>query len=162
MNSADRMFEGITSGQKCLIDHWTANLGTDGKVARSQINPGEFCKDLANISIVDVRPNGRAIFRLAGSRLRDMFGRDVRGENVTRVMGTDGEAFQLTLEAAIARARPVGGVIKTVQGHHAWLRLPLVDSAGRLALVLCLDEVFKTESELKRSLGEPSNAAHAA
>jgi hypothetical protein len=136
------LFQGVTIAQRALIDYWQRLLDGAGCVPRDAIDPGELRSMLASISIVQFDEAGDGRFRIAGSRLRDIFGVEARGRRVADVVGDNGDAFSLGLSLALERRAPVGGVIEQEDGMHAWLRLPLMDSNGHLTMVLCHDELL--------------------
>lgn len=140
-------FEGITESQKSLVAYWQDLRDTCGNVQRRSINPGQFKSQLASISIIEFRPGEAGRFRIAGSRLREIFGMEVRGLDVSDVHGSVGEAYALGLSAVRERGVPVGGVIETGKGLHAWLRLPLVDAYGMISQVLCHDELIRARTD---------------
>jgi len=142
------VFAGITAAQQQLIRHWQARRTKAGLVPRESLDPGALRSMLASISIVDMGPDGVGRFRIAGSRLRDIFGMEVRGRLVSEIAGAHGDCYALGLSAALERGEPVGGLIETGGRIHVWLRLPLAGEDGRLSLVLCHDELFASRQAL--------------
>ena len=140
--SKQTVFQGVTVAQQALIQYWKQLRDRTGCVSRDAIDPGALRSMLASISIVQFDDAGDGRFRIAGSRLRDIFGMEARGRRVADVMGEHGDAFSLGLSVALERRAPVGGVIEQAGGMHAWLRLPLMDSSGHLSMVLCHDELL--------------------
>jgi hypothetical protein len=136
------LFRGVTIAQQDLINYWRRLRDGAGCVPRDEIDPGALRSMLASISIVQFDESGDGRFRIAGSRLRDIFGMEARGRRVADVMGAHGDAFSLGLSVALERRSPVGGLIEQEDGMHAWLRLPLLDSHGQLTMVLCHDEML--------------------
>lgn len=155
--SNSQFFSGLTEAQRLLIAHWHAVRAADGRVPREAIDPGTILPALASLSIVEMDEAGEGRFRIAGSRLRDLFGMDVRGRRVAEIAGTHGECYALGLNAALDRGVPVGGVIEQGGRLHAWLRLPLADENGQLTQVLCHDEFIA-----QRRDPLPGEARHAA
>lgn len=145
------VFAGMTPAQQALIRHWKSLRTSGGYVPRDSIDPGALRSMLACISIVAMDEQGEGRFRIAGSRLCEIFGMEVRGRTVAEIAGTHGECYALGLSAAVERGVPVGGVIENAGRLHAWLRLPLMGEDGQLSQVLCHDELL-TEAELRRSL----------
>lgn len=135
------VFKGVTDSQQQLIEYWCGLKNSEGLVQRESIDPGHFRSMLASISIVEFDRFGTGRFRIAGSRLRDIFGMEARGRQIEDVVGQHGEAYCLGLSAALDRAAPVGGVIEQNGRMHAWLRLPLAGPDGQLTQVLCHDEL---------------------
>lgn len=141
-------FSGVTEAQRLLIAHWYACRASDGTVARDAIDPGIVRSTLACLSVVEVDEGGEGRFRIAGSRLRDIFGMDVRGRRVAEIAGAHGECYALGLTSAVERGLPVGGVIETASRLHAWLRLPVADDYGALTMVICHDELIQNRRAL--------------
>lgn len=141
-------FSGVTEAQRLLIAHWYACRTSEGLVPRDAIDPGIVRSTLACLSIVEIGEAGEGRFRIAGSRLRDIFGMDVRGRRVAEIAGTHGECYALGLSSALERGAPIGGVIETGQRLHAWLRLPVADDYGALTMVLCHDELIPSRRAL--------------
>lgn len=136
------IFSGVTEAQRLLIAHWVECRDSSGRVARESIDPGTVRSTLACLSIVEMDETGAGRFRIAGSRLRDIFGFDARGRHVSEIAGSHGECYALGLLAAIERGLPVGGLMESGSRLHAWLRLPLADDHGHLTQVLCHDELI--------------------
>ena len=144
------IFAGVTPAQQILIRYWRARRNAHGAVPRECIDPGALRSMLASISIVAMDEQGEGRFRIAGSRLREIFGTEVRGRPVAEIAGAHGECYALGLAGAIDRGEPVGGLIESGGRVHAWLRLPLAGEDGRLSQVLCHDELL-TASDLRRN-----------
>jgi hypothetical protein len=142
------IFSGVTEAQRLLITHWYQCRTPDGLVPRDAIDPGTVRSTLASLSIVEINEAGEGRFRIAGSRLRDIFGQDVRGRPVAEIAGAHGEGYALGLLSAIERGVPVGGVMETGSRLHAWLRLPLADDYGQLTQVMCHDELISHRRQL--------------
>ena len=141
-------FSGVTEAQRLLITYWYGCRASDGLVPRDAIDPGIVRSTLACLSIVEVNEEGEGRFRIAGSRLRDIFGMDVRGRRVAEIAGAHGECYALGLTSAVERGLPVGGVIETGGRLHAWLRLPVADDLGDLTMVICHDELIPSRRAL--------------
>ena len=139
-----KVFKGVTDSQQKLIEYWCGLRDSRGSVRRDSMDPGQFRSMLASISIVEFDQAGNGRFRIAGSRLREIFGMEARGRQIEEVLGEHGEAYCLGLAAALERGAPVGGVIEQEDGRlHAWVRLPLAGPDGYLSQVLCHDELLR-------------------
>ena len=148
-------FSGVTEAQRLLITYWYGCRASDGLVPRDAIDPGIVRSTLACLSVVEVNEVGEGRFRIAGSRLPDIFGMDVRGRRIAEIAGAHGECYALGLTSAVQRGLPVGGVIETGGRLHAWLRLPVADDYGTLTMVICHDELIPS----RRALLPTSDAA---
>ena len=134
-------FRGLTQAQSDLIGHWKARGVGMGPPAREQLDPGAIRAHLSEISIVEIGAHGRAKFRLAGSALRTIFGREMRGRFLADLDRDVFEMWSLGLSSVLDQRRPVGGLIERDTDVHAWLRLPL-QSGERGAVVLCHDSLI--------------------
>ncbi|GAB5454348.1 MAG: motility/cell cycle regulatory protein MopJ [Henriciella sp.] len=131
-------FPGLTSAQAELIEHWRTCCHDGALPYREQLDPGQIRAHLSEVSIVEIYNNQEARFRLVGSGLRKVFGRDMRGQKVTDLDRGVLEMLSLGLERSCEEQRPVGGLIERSHDTHAWLRLPLQGPA-RAVQVLCHD-----------------------
>ncbi|MAN67428.1 PAS domain-containing protein [Hyphomonas sp. UBA5107] len=149
--SKQNVFKGVTDSQQKLIEYWCSLRDSHGLVRRESMDPGQFRAMLASISIVEFDRFGTGRFRIAGSRLRQIFGMEARGRQIEDVLGEHGEAYCLGLAAALERGAPVGGVIEQEDGRmHAWVRLPLAGRDGQLRQVLCHDELVRARPKKGR------------
>lgn len=134
-------FKGRTQAQSELIEHWQARGVGMRPPAREQLDPGAIRAHLSAISIVEIGARGRAKFRLAGSALRTIFGREMRGRFLTDLDRDMFEMWSLGLSSVLDQRRPVGGLIERDTDMHAWLRLPL-QSGEQGAVILCHDSLI--------------------
>lgn len=131
-------FPGLTSAQAELIKHWRACCRDGLLPFREQLDPGQIRAHLSEVSIVEISAEREARFRLVGSGLRKVFGRDMRGRKVSELDQSMLEMLSLGLERSCEEQQPVGGLIERSHDTHAWLRLPLQGN-GRAVQVLCHD-----------------------
>ena len=138
MVSLSTGFQGITASQSELVRHWYECRNGQALPEREGLDPGAIRAHLASISIVEMEPEGQVRFRLAGSGLRKILGREMRGRLVSELGKDLSEMWSLGLSTALENLRPVGGLIERELDAHAWLRLPLY-SARTGTLILCHD-----------------------
>ena len=138
MVSLSTEFAGFTPSQIELLEHWESCRYGLCLPKREDLDPGAIRAHLASISIVEIEAQGQVRFRLAGSGLRDILGREMRGRCVGELDKTVSEMWSLGLSTALENLRPVGGLIERELDAHAWLRLPLY-SARTGTLILCHD-----------------------
>src|SRR5262245_42334899 len=143
----------VIQGQRTLFDHWLGAAGTRPMPSRSDIDPFSVPKLLPNIGLIDARDGlGEARFRLAGTRLHDVYGREITGEHVAHVFsGEQANYWHRVHERVVNGAVPHHGVVRgPVEGRdHVvlfWLRLPLSDDGSTVDRVLCLDVAAPTET----------------
>lgn len=152
----------VVPEQRQLYDYWLELAGKARMPARKSFSPARLPRLLPGISLVEVAdPIERCHVRLAGTRLRDIYDREITG---CRISDLDwGEKRDYWLEAyrrTIADSEPTQGILQgPMQGkEHVvqyWLKLPLRTTGPAVSMVLCFDH-FVPASELAR---EYSNAS---
>ena len=141
MVSLSTDFSGITAAQTKLIKHWHACCQSGALPSRECLDPGAIRAHLSCISIVEMASDGRTKFRLAGTSLRNIFGREMRGRYLSELDQTGFEMWSLGLARALDVQQPIGGLIERKEDSHAWLRLPLHSNRFG-ALVMCHDTLI--------------------
>ncbi|MHA7900923.1 MAG: PAS domain-containing protein [Henriciella sp.] len=165
MNSESTGFQGLTQAHAELISYWRDQHIVGVPPAREDLDPGAIRAHLSALSIVEIGRDGRARFRLVGSSLRQIFGRDMGGRLLTELSRDVQDTWSLGIASVLDQRRPIGGLIRGDVESHAWLRLPLQSGANG-AMVLChdclipnqrLQQTFSGESRRQQVL--PSNIA---
>jgi hypothetical protein len=131
-----------------LYRHWLGK--TNGRVmpAHRDIDPVDIPKVLPRMALVH-KPDGQYRFRLVGTNITEMIGRDLTGAPVDSHAGNAGAPLEGLAERVFTTARPVfvTGFFKTrldaIQNVSA-LFLPLSDDGTRVNMmvgtrVACLD-----------------------
>ena len=137
-------FHGSTDAQSTLIRHWLSCGSVGTLPMRSQLDPGVIRAQLSAISIIELTGDGTARFRLVGSKLRQMFGREMRGRCLEELDRQTYEMWSLGLSRVLEEVSPIGGQIRREHETHTWLRLPL-KSENQGALILCHDELIPNQ-----------------
>lgn len=152
----------VVPEQRQLYDYWLELAGNAPMPARKSFSPARLPRLLPGISLVDVAdPIEKSRVRLAGTRLRDIFDREITGSCIFELDW--GEKRDYWLEAyrrTIMDGEPTQGILQgPKQGkEHVvqyWLKLPLRTAGSAASMVLCFDH-FVPASELAR---EYSNAS---
>ncbi len=107
--------------------------------ARSDLDPLKVPQLLPYLGLIDVR-NGldQASFRLAGTRLWDVYGQEITGKRVDDVFsGERADYWRRIHERIMSLGEPLHGVVRgPAQGRDHivlfWLRLPLSEDGGRV------------------------------
>jgi hypothetical protein len=136
----------VMPGQRELFDYWLRSAGARRMPARSDLDPFKVPRLLPSIGLIDVR-NGleQAAFRLAGTRLHDIYGQEITGKSAREVFaGQQAEYWRRVHDRVIGRGLPLHGVVRgPAEGRdHVvlfWLRLPLSEDGGRVDRILCYD-----------------------
>jgi hypothetical protein len=150
----DRIPAGLTSCRlSALHGYWQAKRGRRDLPLRSDIDPVDIPELLPTLILLDVLSEAgqtapRFRFRLVGTRMVEMFGRDPTGQILE---GADAKLEPETLFEPLARVAGSGvpvlssGVIAWANGAHAtmeWLFLPLATAGNRVTMILAGADFF--------------------
>ncbi len=144
----------VTQGQRELYDYWLHSAGSRRMPARSDLDPlRNVPKLLPCIGLIDVgRGLADAWFRLAGTRLHDIYGEEITGKRVDQIFsGPAADYWHRVHASVIESGLPRHGVVRgPAEGRdHVvlfWLRLPLSEGSGRVDRILTYDMAGPTES----------------
>jgi hypothetical protein len=136
----------IVPEQRQLYDYWL-EIARGGRVPkRADVNPSRIARLLPGISLVDVaQPLEDSRIRLAGTRLREAYDREVTGLKVSDLNWGDKRAYWLeALSRTVHETEPSQGVLRgPMQGkEHVvqyWLKLPLRTVDDTVSMILCFD-----------------------
>lgn len=142
----------VLTEQKQLFDYWCTKQASDQLPNRNQICPTEISGLLSNVSLIDIeRDPFRFKFRLAGTRLREVYDREVTGLELSEC-GPDfnQDYWTRTYVHVSETGKPAQGVIRgpcADKEHlvHFWLRLPLATLDNCPAMLLCHDAIVPAE-----------------
>jgi hypothetical protein len=143
----------VTSGQRELFDYWLRSAGERAMPARSDLDPLKVPRLLPYLGLIDLRDGlDKGLFRLAGTRLRDIYGKEITGKRLGEVFAGDSAAYWRRVHFKVAeRGLPAHGVVRgPAEGRdHVvlfWLRLPLSEDGGRVDRILCHDVAGPSEA----------------
>jgi hypothetical protein len=143
----------VMQGQRELFDYWLCSADGRRMPARSDLDPLKVPRLLPSIGLLDVREGlPKASFRLAGTRLRDIYGQEITGKQASEVFSGECAAYWHRIhDRVMTEALPLQGVVRgPVKGRDHivlfWLRLPLSEDGRRVDRILCYDEAGPTES----------------
>lgn len=132
--------------QRHLYDYWLTKCREDRLPSRQDVKPGDFRLLLPWISLIDCETAaGPYRIRLAGTQLREIYGREATGKLVTECEAPPhGAAYWSVMLARVGQGRPAQGIVPvhrpgTEFMTRFWLRLPLQDAAGAVTIVLGYD-----------------------
>lgn len=150
----------IIPEQRQLYDYWLGRAAGRPMPARSDISPRDFPRLLPFVSLIDIEPETcRCKVRLAGTRLRDIYDREITGLYVDDLDWGDKRDYWLAAYARILDdGKPAQGVVRGPRLHkdhlvQFWLRLPLSLPDGRVGMVLSYD-IFRSASEFPATTEE--------
>ena len=137
----------VVPEQRQLYDYWLSRSEGGSLPSRADINPAHIPRLLPFISLIDVDealPQSRV--RLAGTRLRDVYDREITGLRIDDLdLGPKRDYWMAAYQHTAVDGKPTQGIVRgpRVNKEHLvqyWIRLPLAaaDGAG-IAMVLGLD-----------------------
>ena len=136
--------------QRFLFDYWRGRHCGDRPPGRPQIDPIDFVPLWPGISLVETGQGYR--IRHAGTQLRDIFGREMTGGNLDDFFqGAERAYWVSALDHVAKTGRPAQGAasLSAWGNDHQfqfWLRLPLMDEEGRVAMILGYDAFLHAET----------------
>lgn len=100
-----------------LFDHWQERRGNRLLPERSEIDPSVLRRALGDVFVLSYNPAGGHPFRLAGTRLCALMGRELKGRGFASLWPAEGHVTARSIAAAAADDS-VGAVASAV-GHAA-------------------------------------------
>jgi len=136
----------LIAEQRQLFEYWLERAAGAPMPARADIRPADIRHLLPNISLIEIlRSPLRMRFRLAGTRVRDIYDREVTGLYLDDIDWGGQAEYWRTAHARVAdTGRPAQGVVRSLRASkdhlvHFWLRLPLVTKGPEAAMILGYD-----------------------
>ncbi len=137
----------VVPEQRQMFDYWQKCAGTNSFPTRSCFKPMAVPRLLPGISLIEVNPENlaKSKIRLAGTRLREAYDREVTG---TLVEDLDWDAKRNywieSLKRVVHEALPTQGILRGPRQHkdhlvQYWLRLPLGTSVTGVNMILGFD-----------------------
>lgn len=136
----------VMQGQRELFDYWLRSAEGRRMPARSDLDPLKVPRLLPHMGLIDLRAgHAEAAFRLAGTRLHEIYGQEITGLRADDVFSGDAAPYWRRVHDRVAElGTPLHGVVKgPAQGRDHivlfWLRLPLSEDGERVDRILCYD-----------------------
>ena len=136
----------VIAEQRQLFEYWLDRAAGAAMPARRDIRPADIPHLLPSISLMDIlRSPCRMRFRLAGTRVRDIYDREVTGLYLDDIeWGGQADYWRTAHQRVADTGRPAQGVVRSLRGSkdhlvHFWLRLPLVTDGPEPAMILGYD-----------------------
>ncbi len=138
--------------QRQLYDYWCDKRKANSLPCRSDISPAAFPRLLPDVSLIDIEFDPfRFRFRLAGTRLREIYDREVTGLYLANCHWDVNQDYWTKTYVRISQTgKPAQGVIRgpSAEKDHLvqfWLRLPLATCDRRPGMLLCHDAIIPAE-----------------
>jgi hypothetical protein len=153
----------VVPEQRQIYDYWLERANGRAMPRRADINPAHIPRLLPFVSLIDVAADGRCRIRLAGTRLRDVYDREITGLEVGEIeVGDKREYWYAAYRRTIGEGKPTQGIVRgpRVNKEHLvqyWLRLPLAGAeSDGVGMILGLDYFLSAIDEERgqtRALG---------
>jgi hypothetical protein len=127
-----------------LFDYWNERRGERLAPERADIEPGAIRHVLGDTFVIEVNGTENHLFRLAGTRLCALFGRELKAESFTKLWQRSGQTAIRELIAVVMEEK--AGIVASVTGatsddtlapvHLEMLLLPLAYQSRGEARVL--------------------------
>lgn len=137
----------VVPEQRQLYDYWLDKAAGRKMPARVDIQPTQIPRILPSISLVDIEPElGKSRVRLAGTRLREIYDREITGLCIEDLDWGDRRDYWLaSYRRTVEEGVPTQGIIRGPRSHKEhlvqyWLKLPLsTDESHKIKILLCFD-----------------------
>jgi hypothetical protein len=143
----------ILQGQRELFDYWLSSAGARRMPARSDLDPLEIPQLLPSIGLIEIRDGlDDATFRVAGTRLRDIYGEEITGKRAGEVFSGEAADYWRRIHLRVLESGvPLHGVMRgpAKDRDHVvlfWLRLPLSETGAEIDRILCYDVAGPAEN----------------
>lgn len=148
----------VVPEQRQLYDYWLSRSEGGTLPSRADINPAHIPRLLPFISLIDVEENlARSRVRLAGTRLRDVYDREITGLRLEDLdLGGKRDYWMAAYQHTALDGKPTQGIVRgpRVNKEHLvqyWVRLPLAaKDGGGIGMILCLDYFISGLEEEER------------
>lgn len=150
--------------QRQIFDYWRDQAGHKSMPDRADISPAQIPRHLPFVSLIDIDHDAADFrYRLAGTQLREIFGREVTNLSLSGFREENHRDYWCSACERLARTgRPAQGILRGPEASRDhmvqyWLRLPLSNGSARPALILGYDKCIAiSETDLNQSDLEPS------
>lgn len=159
----------VLEEQRDLFDYWTAKCAAGKRApARADIDPVDIPRLLPSVSLIETGASLQdAQYRLAGTRLRDLFGREATGQAMIDLIGAGKQDYwQVVYDRVVGQVSPACGVCPcpaetAAPSVHFWMRLPLIDDSGKVTLMLGHDWLLEESKARAKARHAGLNLAEA-
>jgi len=145
MSATDLAFRAqlVIPEQRQLFDYWRSKCGGRRMASRADIAPAEIKRLLPYVTLIDIVAEAKPRFRvrLAGTQLREFFGREITGAYLDDLdLGGRPNYWQAANERLV-QGLPAQGILPVHRPRgefitRFWVRLPLSNDDSRVNMVL--------------------------
>lgn len=144
MSAADLAFRTqlVIPEQRQVFDYWRAKCAGRSMASRADVKPAEIKRLLPYISLIDLVGEGsRFRVRLAGTQLREFFGREITGAYLDDLDLGGRPNYWRAANDRLVQGLPAQGILPVIRPRgefitRFWLRLPLSNDDRRVNMIL--------------------------
>ncbi len=137
----------VVPEQRQLYDYWLECTSGQDLPTRTDINPAQIPRLLPYITLVDLCDDiGNSKVRLAGTRLRDVYDREITGLSLDELdYGSKRDYWMAAYRHTANEGKPTQGIVRgpRVNKEHLvqyWIKLPLANAGNQsIGMILGLD-----------------------
>jgi hypothetical protein len=150
----------VVPEQRQLYDYWLSRSNGGSLPSRADINPSHIPRLLPFITLIDIADDlETSRIRLAGTRLRDVYDREITGLRIEDLdLGQKRDYWMAAYRHTALEGKPTQGIVRgpRVNKEHLvqyWIRLPLTRGDGPgIGMVLGLDYFISGLEEEERQV----------
>ena len=147
----------VVPEQRQLYDYWLDKACGRKMPMRADIQPTQIPRILPAISLVDIDQElGKSRIRLAGTRLREIYDREITGMCIEDLDWGDKRDYWLaSYRRTVEEGVPTQGIVRGPRQHKEhvvqyWLKLPLsIFDGGEIKILLCFDYFMSASERLE-------------
>ncbi len=147
----------VVPEQRQLYDYWLDRSAGRKMPTRADIQPTKIPRILPAISLIDIHDElGKSRIRLAGTRLREIYDREITGMCIEDLDWGDKRDYWLaSYRRTVQEGVPTQGIIRGPRNHKEhlvqyWLKLPLsIEDGGEIKIILCFDYFMPASERLE-------------
>ena len=166
MSATDLAFRAqlVIPEQRQLFDYWRSKCGTRQMPSRHDVRPADIPRLLPYVTLIDVLEEGRRMrVRLAGTQLREFFGREITGAYLDDLDLGGRPTYWAAANERLTQGLPAQGILPVHRPRgefvtRFWVRLPLSNDARRVNMIIGYD-AFVFASKLGALAGRVSLAS---
>lgn len=142
---------------QAVYAYWNEVRGVRLAPRRFEIEPSRITAQLPETFILERESRGRYVFRLAGTRICEQFGREFRGSNLVDLWTPDDQEILVRVMETVTREGAVGLIDVTAsrtsgrQAAFEMLLLPLIQNGNEINRVMGA----LASAEAAAALGQP-------
>lgn len=147
MSATDLAFRAqlVIPEQRQIYDYWRSKCGARTMPSRRELRPSEISRLLPYVTLIDVLDHGQRMrVRLAGTQLREFFGREITGAYLDDLDLGGRPTYWAAANERLIEGLPTQGVLPVHRPRgefitRFWIRLPMSSDDRSVNMILGYD-----------------------